>query len=31
METMELEILDEGRADYDELNTCCATGNSNRT
>lgn len=28
---MELEVLDEGRADHDELNSCCATGNSGRT
>ncbi|WP_083764845.1 geopeptide [Geotalea uraniireducens] len=28
---MELEVLDEGRANHEELNTCCSAGNSNRT
>lgn len=28
---MELEVLDEGRADHEELNTCCTGGSSNRT
>lgn len=28
---MELEVLDEGRADHEELNTCCSAGSSGRT
>lgn len=28
---MELEVLDEGCADHEEVNGCCATGSSNRT
>lgn len=28
---MELEVLDEGRADHEELNSCCGGGNSGRT
>ena len=27
---MELEVLDEGRANNEELNTCCTGGNSGR-
>ncbi len=28
---MELEVLDEGRSDQEEVNACCSSGGANRT